>query len=84
MDINSISLSWQTFLAYASSIVAVVTVMVYLRFRVEAVEKNDKRQDVDICELKKNNTTNERNLALILQKTEMIIKQLDDIRDGKH
>lgn len=83
MDINSISLPWQTFLAYGSAIITITVIIAYLRFRVEAVEKNDKRQDTDICQLKTTTNTLERNLALILQRQDMTIKQLELLNDRK-
>ena len=83
MDINSISLSWQTFLGYASAIGFVVSMVVYIRLRIETVEKNDKRQDTDICQLKTTTTALERNIALILQRNDIIIEQLKTLSDRK-
>lgn len=83
MDINSISMSWQTFLAYGSTIIAVSILIAYLRFRVEAVERNDKKQDVDICKLQDNQNKSERTQALLLQRMDMLLEQIKLIRDGK-
>lgn len=83
MDINSISMSWQTFLAYASTIITVSIIIAYLRFRVEAVEKNDKKQDVDISKLQESQNKSERTQALLLQRMDMLLEQIKLIRDGK-
>jgi hypothetical protein len=83
MDINSININWQTFIAYASAIIAIASVVANIRFRVVYLEQNDKRQDNEIGDLKKSDITSQRNIALLLQKTDNILEQIKLMRSDR-